>query len=236
MTREADHDPSMSSTSKETWQKLAESWVGISPRDEHFDAWMTLNLHPPLQGHVPEEWRSRLESDPRATSFLQRQLRSNFRWESTWVDWMPNNHAANWLLGPRENLERTILLAGAICCRELIAHSIAKTIRTALLDTLGSEVLQRLSSRPALAKIPVPPAARPLAWALDPAQTLRRSGLICLRIAAAPFPVGMEARLAAILPDPVWTDKALTFADTDSERAMEILLAGKQLDYSLSSL
>lgn len=223
----------MSTTSKEIWQKLADSWVGIAPKEAHFESWMSLNLNPPLEGHLPAEWVARVESDPRAAAFVRRYLRSSFKWESTWVDWMPNSDVASLVLEPKEALERAVMLAGAICCRALIAVSISKAVRSALVDALGADVLQRLAVRPALGRISLPPAVVPLAWALKPADTLRRSGLLCLRLAVAPFPSGMESRLAAILPDPVWMEALPTFSPEDPRLAMECLNAARKLDHAL---
>ena len=202
----------MSTTSKEIWQKLADSWVGIAPKEAHFESWMSLNLNPPLEGHLPAEWVAR---------------------ESTWVDWMPNSDVASLVLEPKEALERAVMLAGAICCRALIAVSISKVVRSALVDALGADVLQRLAARPALGRIALPPAVVPLAWALKPADTLRRSGLLCLRLAVAPFPSGMESRLAAILPDPVWMEALPAFSPKDPRLAMECLNAARKLDHAL---
>lgn len=223
----------MSTTSKETWQKLADSWVGIAPREAHFEPWMSLNLHPPLEGHLPAEWVARVEADPRAAAFARRYLRSSFKWESTWVDWMPNSYVSALVLEPKEALERAVLLAGALCCRKLIAVSISKTVRIALVDALGAEVLQRLSARPALGRMELPDAVLPLAWAMKPAETLHRSGLLCLRLAVAPFPSGMESRLAAILPDPVWMEPLPAFSPEDPKLAMECIAAARKLDHSL---
>ena len=223
----------MSTTSKEIWQKLADSWVGIAPKEAHFESWMSLNLNPPLEGHLPAEWVARVESDPRAAAFVRRYLRSSFKWESTWVDWMPNSDVASLVLEPKETLERAVMLAGAICCRALIAVSISKVVRCALVDALGADVLQRLAARPALGRIALPPAVVPLAWALKPADTLRRSGLLCLRLAVAPFPSGMESRLAAILPDPVWMEALPAFSPKDPRLAMECLNAARKLDHAL---
>ena len=223
----------MSTTSKEIWQKLADSWVGIAPKEAHFESWMSLNLNPPLEGHLPAEWVARVESDPRAAAFVRRYLRSSFKWESTWVDWMPNSDVASLVLEPKETLERAVMLAGAICCRALIAVSISKAVRSALVDALGADVLQRLAARPALGRIALPPAVVPLAWTLKPADTLRRSGLLCLRLAVAPFPSGMESRLAAILPDPVWMEALPAFSPEDPRLAMECLNAARKLDHAL---
>ena len=223
----------MSTTSKETWQKLADSWVGIAPREAHFESWMSLNLHPPLAGHLPAEWVDRVEADPRAVAFARRYLRSSFKWESTWVDWMPNSDVAALVLEPKEALERAVLLAGALCCRKLIAVSISKPVRIALVDALGAEVLQRLSARPALGRMELPDAVVPLAWAMKPAETLHRSGLLCLRLAVSPFPSGMESRLAAILPDPVWMEPLPAFSPEDPKLAMECIAAARKLDHSL---
>jgi hypothetical protein len=223
----------MSTTSKETWQKLADSWVGIASREAHFESWMSLNLHPPLEGHLPVEWVARVEADPRAAAFARRYLRSSFKWESTWVDWMPNSDVAALVLEPKEALERAVMLAGALCCRKLIAVSISKTVRIALVDALGAEVLQRLSARPALGRMELPDAFVPLAWAMKPAETLHRSGLLSLRLAVAPFPSGMESRLAAILPDPVWMEPLPAFSPEDPKLAMECIAAARKLDHSL---
>ena len=223
----------MSITSKETWQKLADSWVGIAPKEAHFESWMSLNLHPPLEGHLLAEWVARVEADPRAAAFARRYLRSNFKWESTWVDWMPNSDVASLVLEPKEALERAVILTGAICCRGLIAVSISKSVRRALVEALGVDVLQRLAARPALGRIALPPAVVPLAWALKPADTLRRSGLLSLRLAVSPFPSGMESRLAAILPDPVWMEPLPAFSPEDPKLAMECIDAARKLDHSL---
>jgi hypothetical protein len=223
----------MSLTSKETWQKLAESWVGIAPREAHFESWMALNLNPPLQGHLPAEWVERVENDPRAASFLHRYLRSNFQWNTTWVDWMPNNDVASLVLEPKEALERAVMLAGAVCCRELIAVSISKAVRTVLLEALGAEVLQRLASRPSLVRITPPSAVVPSQWGLHVTETLRRSGLVCLRLAVSPFPSGMESRLAAILPDPTWAEPLPRFSASDPQAAMDVIVAGRKLDHPL---
>ena len=223
----------MSATSKETWQKLADSWVGIAPSEAHFESWMSLNLNPPLEGHLPPEWVSRVESDPRAAAFVRRYLRSSFKWESTWVDWMPNSEVAALVLEPKEALERAVMLAGAVCCRELIAISISKAVRTALFDALGGDVLQRLSARTSVGKISLPHAAEATAWGLEPALTLRRCGLLCLRLAVSPFPSGMETRLAAILPDPAWMEPLPAFASEDARLAMECIAAARKLDHSL---
>lgn len=220
----------MSKNSTETWQKLAEAWMGIAPRDGHFDSWMKLNLHPPIAEHLPPKFAAVIESDPRALAFVQRHLRSRFQWESTWVDWMPINEISNLLLEPAKNLERVLLLTGAICCRELIATTIARTERRALADLLGGEVLQRLSSRPALARLKVPDAARLEDWAGDPAAALRRSGLLCLRVAVAPYPNAIEFRLAAMFPDPVWKFSAPAPTPAESEDALECIQAARQLD------
>jgi YOP proteins translocation protein K (YscK) len=223
----------MSTTSKETWQKLADSWVGIAPEEAHFESWMSLNLHPPLEGHLPAEWVARVKADPRASAFARRYLRSSFKWESTWVDWMPNSDVAALVLEPKESLERAMMLSGALCCRQLISVSISKAVRIALVDALGSEVLQRLSARPALGRMGLPDAVLPLAWALKPAETLRRSGLLCLRLAVSPFPSGMEARLAAILPDSAWKEAMPAFSTEDPKLAMEVIAAARKLDHSL---
>jgi hypothetical protein len=223
----------MSTTSKETWQKLADSWVGIAPREAHFESWMSLNLHPPLEGHLPVKWVARMEADPRATTFARRYLRSSFKWESTWVDWMPNSDLAALVLEPKEALERAVILTGALCCRKLISVSISKAVRIALVDALGAEVLQRLAGRPALGRMELPDAVVPLAWALKPGDTLRRSGLLCLRLAVSPFPCGMESRLAAILPDSVWIEPLPAFSPEASKLAMECIAAARKLDHSL---
>jgi hypothetical protein len=223
----------MSLTSKETWQKLADSWVGIAPREAHFESWMTLNLNPPLQGHLPAEWVARVENDPRAASFARRYLRSSFKWDFTWVDWMPNSGVAALVLEPKESLERAVMLAGAVCCRDLIAVAISKTVRTALVEALGAEVLQRLASRPSIGRMALPVSAVPSIWSLNPAETLRRSGVICLRVAVSPFPLGMEARLAAILPDPAWKEAMPAFLTEDPKLAMDVIAAARKLDHSL---
>jgi len=194
---------------------------------------MSLNLHPPLEGHLPAEWVARVEADPRAESFARRYLRSSFKWESTWVDWMPNSDVAALVLEPKESLERIVMLAGAVCCRELIAVSISKVVRTALINALGAEVLQRLAARPSVGRMSLPRAAVPLAWALNPADTLRRGGLLCIRLAVSPFPSGMESRLAAILPNPVWLEPLPELSAEDPKAAMECLAAARKLDRSL---
>lgn len=223
----------MSKNPAETWQKLAESWIGIAPRDDHFDSWMKLNLHPPLGEHLPAKFASVIESDPRALAFAHRHLRSSFQWESTWVDWMPNNPVSNLLIAPKETLERTILLTGALCCRELISTTIARVERRLLADALGVDVLQRLASRPSLNRLKIPAAARMDAWAGDPAATLRRSGLLCLRVALAPYPNAIEFRLAAMFPDPVWKFSAPVAESADSAAALDCLEAARQLDLAL---
>lgn len=223
----------MSTTSKETWQKLAESWVGIAPREEEFVSWMSLNLNPPLEGHIPAKWLAQVESDPRAATFVRRYLRSRFKWESTWVDWMPNNEVAALVLEPKESIERAVMLVGAVCCRDLIAVSISKTVRTAITEALGSDVLQRLASRPAMRKIPLPRAVVPTAWSFMPSETLRRSGLLCLRLAVSAFPSGLESRLATLLPDAVWLEALPEFSPEDSSMAMECMVAARKLDQAL---
>jgi hypothetical protein len=223
----------MTKSSNETWQKLAEAWIGVAPRDEHFDSWMKLNLRPPLGEHLPEKFATVIEADPRALSFVQRHLRSRFQWESTWVDWMPNNEISNLLLAPVAILERALILTGAVCCRELIATTIARTERRILGDALGGEVLQRLASRPALARLPIPASARMEDWAGDPASTLRRSGLLCLRVAIAPYPKAIEIRLTAMFPDPVWKFSAPSVQSAESDAALRCIQAARQLDQSL---
>ena len=125
------------------------------------------------------------------------------------------------------------MLAGALCCRKLIAVSISKPVRIALVDALGAEVLQRLAARPALGRMELPDAVVPLAWAMKPAETLHRSGLLCLRLAVSPFPSGMDSRLAAILPDPVWMEPLPAFSPEDPKLAMECIAAARKLDHSL---
>lgn len=223
----------MSKNSTETWQKLAESWIGVAARDDHFDSWMKLNLHPPLGEHLPAKFASVIESDPRALAFVRRHLRSRFHWESTWVDWMPNNGVSSLLLAPVESLERALVLTGAVCCRELIAKSIARTERRSLSDVLGDDVLLRLTSRPSLARLTVPASARLEDWAGDPAAALRRSGLLCLRVAVAPYPNAIEFRLAAIFPDPVWKFAAPAAQSAESEAALLCIQAARQLDQAL---
>lgn len=223
----------MTKSSNETWQKLAEAWIGVAPRDEHFDSWMKLNLRPPLTEHLPEKLAAVIESDPRALAFVQRHLRSRFQWESTWVDWMPNNEISNLLLAPVEILERALILTGAVCCRELIATTIARTERRILADALGEGVLQRLASRPALARLPVPASACMEDWAGDPAATLRRSGLLCLRVAIAPYPKAIEFRLAAMFPDPVWKFSAPAVQSAETDSALRCIQAARQLDQAL---
>ena len=223
----------MSKNPAETWLKLAESWIGIAPRDDHFDSWMKLNLHPPLAEHLSAKFASIIESDPRALAFAQRHLRSRFQWESTWVDWMPNNPVSNLLIAPRETLERIVLLTGALCCRELIATTITRAERRLLADALGAEVLQRLASRPSLHRLKIPAQARLDDWAGDPVATLRRSGLLCLRVAVAPYPNAIEFRLAAMFPDPVWKFSAPVAESEDSAVALDCLEAARQLDLPL---
>jgi hypothetical protein len=223
----------MSLTSKQNWQKLADSWVGIAPRDADFDSWMCLNLHPPLAGHLPPEWIDRLEADPRTAAFLRAYLRSSFQWESTWVDWMPGNEVAALVLEPKETLERAVLLAGAVCCRELIAVSISRAVRTELHGLLGPEILQRLAARPSLARLPLPRMAVPASWNGGPAVTLRQSGLLCLRIAVSPFPKAMEARLAAIFPDSVWAEPLNGLSAEDSTLAVDCISAARKLEQTL---
>lgn len=223
----------MITTSKETWQKLAESWVGIAPKEEHFASWMALNLTPPLEGHLPAKWVARVEADPRAAVFARRYLRSRFKWDLTWVDWMPKNEVAVLLLQPKESIERAVMLAGAVCCRELIAVSISKSVRIALQEVLGADVLQRLASRPSVGRIPLPRAVVPAVWSFMPSETLRRSGLLCLRIAVSPFPAGLESRLAAILPDPIWSEPLPGFSEEEPKFAMECLSSAIKLDHSL---
>ena len=223
----------MSTTSKETWQKLAQTWVGIAPKEEHFVSWMSLNLNPPLEGHIPAKWLSQVESDPRAATFVRRYLRSRFKWESTWVDWMPSNEVAALVLEPKESIERAVMLAGAVCCRELIAVSISKAVRIAITQALGAEVLQRLALRPAMRKIALPRAVVPSAWSFMPSETLRRSGLLCLRLAVSAFPSGLESRLATMLPDAVWLEALPEFSPEDAASAMECMIAARKLDQSL---
>lgn len=223
----------MSTTTKETWQKLAESWVGIAPKEDDFVSWMSLNLHPSLEGHIPAKWLDKVQSDPRATTFVRRYLRSRFQWESTWVDWMPNNEVAALVLEPKEAIERAVMLTGAVCCRELIAVSISKAVRSAIMQALGAEVLQRLASRPALQKILPPRAVVPSSWSFMPSETLRRSGLLCLRLAVSAFPSGLESRLATMLPDAVWLETLPAISPEDSSLAVECILAARKLDQSL---
>lgn len=224
----------MSETSKQTWQRLADSWVGIAPRDADFDSWMCLNLHPPLDGHLPAEWLERVEADPRAKAFLRSYLRSRFQWESTWVDWMPNNEVAALMLEPKESLERAVIFSGAVCCRELIAVSISKSVRTALHDLLSAEILQRLAARPSVARLSLPRLAVASEWIdNNPPATLRRSGLLCLRAAISTFPTAMTSRLAAILPDPVWTESLKGIEPMDAKLAADCISAARKLEHSL---
>lgn len=220
----------MSKNPTETWQKLADAWMGVAPKDGHFDSWMKLNLHPPLGEHLPPKFAAVIESDPRALAFVQRHLRSRFQWESTWVDWMPNNEISNLLLAPVGTIERTLLLTGAVCCRELIATTITRSERHILTELLGVEVLQRLDSRPSLARLKVPAVARLEDWAGDPAAALRRSGLFCLRVAVAPYPNAIEFRLAAMFPDPIWKFSAPAPEPSVSEAALQCIQAARQLD------
>jgi hypothetical protein len=223
----------MSESAKSTWQKLAESWVGIAPRDAHFESWMKLNLNPPLEGVVPAEWIQRIEADPRALSFARQSLRSEFKWESTWVNWMPNNPISQLALEPRESIERAILLTGALCSRELVARTILRSIKAPLQQALGKEVLDRLASRPAVLKAPIPPVATPLSWNPDPLATLRRSGILCLRIAISQFPPGLESRLAALMSDEAWTEPLTPLAAADSDSAMACIETARKLDANL---
>lgn len=223
----------MSKNPTETWQKLAESWLGVAARDDHFDSWMKLNLHPPLGEHLPAKFASVIESDPRALAFAHRHLRSRFQWESTWVDWMPNNEISNLLLAPKKDLERAVVLTGAVCCRELIAKTITRVERRNLADVLGDDVLLRLASRPSLARLTVPASARLEDWAGDPAAALRRSGLLCLRVAVAPYPNAIEFRLAAMFPDPIWKFAAPAAQPAESEAALQCIQAARQLDQAL---
>ncbi len=226
-------DVPMSKNPAETWQNLAESWIGIAPGDAHFDSWRKLHLHPSLSEHLPARLAAVIESDPRALAFAQRHLRSRFQWESTWVDWMPNNAVSKLLLEPKETLEHSVVLTGALCCRELIATTITRAERRVLADTLGNEILQRLAARPALNRLRVPPCAKLDNWAGDPASTLRRSGLLCLRVAVAPYPNAIEFRLAAMFPDPVWKFSAPAAEPAESEGALDCIQAARQLDQSL---
>lgn len=223
----------MSKNPTETWQKLADAWMGVAPKDGHFDSWMKLNLHPPLGEHLPQKFAAVIESDPRALAFVQRHLRSRFQWESTWVDWMPNNEISNLLLAPVETIERTLLLTGAVCCRELIATTITRTERRVLTELLGVEVLQRLASRPSLGRLKIPTSARLEDWAGDPASALRRSGLLCLRVTVAPYPKAIEFRLAAMFPDPIWKISAPAPEPAASEAALQCIQAARQLDMAL---
>lgn len=223
----------MTKSSNETWQKLAESWIGVAQRDEHFDSWMKLNLRPPLGEHLPEKFAAVVESDPRALAFVHRHLRSRFQWESTWVDWMPNNEISNLLLAPVEILERCLILTGAVCCRELIATTIARSERLILVDALGADVLQRIASRPSLTRLPIPASARLEDWVGDPAATLRRSGLLCLRVAIVPYPKAIEFRLAAMFPDPIWKFSVPAVQSAESDAALRCIQAARQLDQSL---
>ncbi len=223
----------MSESAKSTWQKLAESWVGIAPRDAHFESWMKLNLHPPLEGVLPSEWIKRLEADPRALSFARRALRSEFKWESTWVNWMPNNPISHLALESRERIERAVLLTGALCCRELISRTILRTIKAPLQGALGHEVLERLASRPAVLKARIPTVAIPLSWSPDPLVTLRRSGILCLRVAISQFPPGLESRLAAMISGEAWAEQLPPLTSEESDSAMACIETARKLDTAL---
>jgi hypothetical protein len=220
-------------TTETSWQRLAESWVGLAPRDSHFDSWMELNLHPPISGLVPDGVAEKISADPRALSFARRHLRSSFQWESTWVGWMPNNPISILVLEPREAIERAVLLAGAVCCRELIATTIARTGRQKLAAALGPDVPVRLASRPGLSKLQIPAAARPASWGADPAETLRHSGILCLRTAISLFPPGLEARLAALVPGPAWSEKLPPASQAEADAAAACIDAGRKLDHPL---
>jgi hypothetical protein len=43
----------------------------------------------------------------------------------------------------------------------------------------------------------------------------------------------MEARLAAILPDPAWKEAMPAFSTEDPKLAMEVIAAARKLDHSL---
>jgi hypothetical protein len=143
---------------------------------------------------------------------------------------MPNNEISSLLLAPVETIERTLLLTGAVCCRELIATTITRSERRILSELLGMEVLQRLASRPSLAKLKIPAGARLEDWAGDPASSLRRSGLFCLRAAVAPYPNAIEFRLAAMFPDPIWKFSTPAPEPSASEAALQSIQAARQLD------
>lgn len=220
-------------TTETSWQRLAESWVGIAPRDSHFESWMELNLHPPIAGLVTDDVAAKISADPRALAFARRHLRSSFQWESTWVGWMPNNPISILVLEPRESIERALLLTGAICCRELVATTILRAIRQKLAEALGPDVPVRLASRPALARLEIPTTARAGAWSADPIETLRHSGILCLRTAISQFPPGLEARLAALVPGGAWSEKLPPMSQAEADSATACIEAARKLDLPL---
>ncbi len=220
----------MSQTTPDSWKKLAASWVGIAPRNDLFDSWMSLNLNPPIEGRFPKGWEDRIKADPRALAYVRRHLRSSLNWESTWVDWSPSNEISVLLLSPKEVIERAVVLAGAICCRPLISKTIAKADRLSIVEVLGPAVVQRLSSRLSISRLNPPIAARFSEWGGDIPAALKRSGLLCLRIALRTHARDIEPRLAALLPDPLWKFSAPEFSPGEPEAAADCLKAALHLD------
>lgn len=211
-----------------SWKSLADAWIGIAPRDGHYESWMRLNLHPELEGHAPEPILKQLSGDPRSLAFARKCLRQHLAWDSVAIDWMPQGVFSRLLLATPEKARRTATLAGGICCLHLLPGTILKNDLKSLEKALGVSTLQHLRNRSSLARLPKPASIQPFQWDSSPESTLAHTGILCLRLALLTQPHPLESRLAALLPSPAWNGPLRDTADAD--KAMVCLEAISQLE------
>ena len=211
-----------------SWKSLADSWICIAPRDEHYEGWMRLNLHPDLAGHAPAAALKVISSDPRALAFARKSLRQHLAWDSVAIDWIPQGVLSRLLLATPEQALRIVYLVGGICCLHLLPGTILRRDLQDLENALGIATIQHLRNRPSLARLPKPASIQPSSWGNSPAATLKNSGILCLRLALLTQERPLESRLAALLPDPAW--KAALASPEQAAVAMACLEAASKLD------